>query len=280
MFGFGKTKQDILETNATGVQINTSIRNMLEPLLAPDQVHYTDMQLLRTAAVARLNYMQQELAIRSSLAKARIQEQRGKLGRNMLTNEYGKEYAKTVVKPLANQPSAATRQTNPVLTFLWTSVSHWRCSDATGQIVDFEITKMTDEHLWTTINWLVSNTVYLAACAKTAQTGKSTPISNLEAATWLAAQPVVIAMVFEALKRQLTFSDATALFIRIHIKTDRQVNTAPPWKQPFSKNALPDLKDKLEKTVHAEKIRQKLGTRNRAIALEDTSGSGEHETRP
>lgn len=159
------------------------------------------------------------------------------------------------------------QQEKPKSFYVWSDPEHWTCPDVAGNIQCYKMSEMGDEHLWTTINYLIANCagIYVTETQPEVRPGSD---FHQAGAHWLKMQPAFIGLVFEAIARGLTFLETTATFLRKYLATNTApVEAAPPWRQPFSPHTLTELKDSIGKQLNAAAIAHKYGKSPRAVRI-------------
>lgn len=178
----------------------------------------------------------------------------------------------------------------------WTNPTHCRLGEQSPEFAAWpgvEIRTMPDGDLWGTINWLVQHMRALHAAAGAPKMGVvqnvrmshprspdptqpvdsahpwlmvAPPPNDLDARLWLRDQPVFVALVLQAVERNLTFEDATSDYLRRYvIRPHRQVGTAftgtPPWRDPQRLREQARLRQAVKKELtgddglHARRLR-------------------------
>lgn len=105
---------------------------------------------------------------------------------------------------------------------------------------EYQITEMTDSHLWDTINWLVRNTTPLFELYVPCREQQQLP--QTEIGSWLARQPLFRNLLFEAITRKLTFPADVFAYLTQHIIQENAPETIrEPWRDPQLKNQSNDF---------------------------------------
>lgn len=180
----------------------------------------------------------------------------------------------TLKRASATFPGGGTQVPRPSSPYIWTSPDHWTCQDTNGDMQTYQIVDMADEHLWNTVNWLLDNKAELFELCSDSPVRPGTDIA-LASIHWLKVQPAFIGLVYEAVARGLTFSDTTAAFLRKYLMPDASADlAAKPWRQPFSQNTLPELKETLGNKISATKTKNSFGKAPRVFRYDSKNSQG------
>jgi hypothetical protein len=132
----------------------------------------------------------------------------------------------------------------------------------------YQIDQMEDQHLWSTIIWLVRNCsqLYIQYVEH-----RGDGALALESKTWLRTQPAFRALLHEAVGRELTFPKDVYKYLRDYVlgRGDESVQPSSPWKDPGAGYQTSQLEAFLdEPVVPEESIEDACGKNLRDIVID------------
>jgi hypothetical protein len=119
----------------------------------------------------------------------------------------------------------------------------WLCPGPNGEMLQYPIVTMEDEHLWETINWLVRNEQPLFDAFAASLFPNVPPAVACK--QWFRSLPVLRGMIQEAAKRQMRFPKDVYNYLKVHVfgyyRTASPVGELRPWEDPADRHQLEAL---------------------------------------
>jgi hypothetical protein len=177
----------------------------------------------------------------------------------------------------ASQPNLATLRANR-FPLNWEAAALWALPDpVSGEATLVNIVDMPPELLYATIEWAVKSIPQLfMQYADDEWLDNTIKPMALLSKEWMATRTAFRALVQEAIKKQVAFSDTTYLFIKQFVVTavhrKMQLQGSKPWADETRRAQQSDLQEFTNQPVQVvtdAEMTKEFGRKGRAIRLDD-----------
>ena len=109
---------------------------------------------------------------------------------------------------------------------------------------------MPDGTLWSTVNWIVRNTLSIYERYESRSAATLKPLDMFDAARrWLRTRPLFRALLQESVRRDLTYPDDVFKFLKDCVFNARTLGDYMPWKDPSQTAQAVDLRPFLDEPI-------------------------------